>query len=511
MTKSACPFVFIVLDGWGYSESTAHNAIVQAHTPNWDQWWQHYPHTLLECSGAAVGLPAGQMGNSEVGHMHLGAGRVIRQELSRIDQAIDNGEFAANAVLLQTLADVKSSGSRLHLCGLLSPGGVHSHENHLFALLDLCQQQQCTQISVHAILDGRDTPPRSAAESLQRLQEKIDAIEGAEISTVCGRYYAMDRDKRWDRTAKAYHAMVLGQADHHADSAQKALEMAYARDENDEFVLPTLITSSHAIAAGDCFIFMNFRADRARQLSLALTQTDFDHFERHTVPPLQHFVTLTEYLPELTDAIAYPPQRIENTLGDILAQHNYRQLRIAETEKYAHVTFFLNGGREAPFSNEQRILIPSPKVATYDLQPRMSADDVTQQIVDTINQDKADIIIANFANADMIGHTGNFDATVTAITCLDDCLGKIYTALQACNGEMLITADHGNAEKMFNEKSQQAHTAHTSQPVPLLYCGRRASFDNADASLTDVAPTILTLLDLPIPPEMTGRSLIKLA
>jgi len=517
MNKPHCPFVLAILDGWGYTDDQTANAITSAIAPNWTRWWKTYPHTLLDCSGEAVGLPAGQMGNSEVGHMHIGGGRVLMQDLLRINNAIKDHSFANNPVLLAALNTAKQKQSRVHVAILLSPGGVHSHEKHLFAFLEMAREHY-DHISVHAILDGRDTPPQSATASLIALQTIIDRMPDAEVATVSGRYYAMDRDHRWERTELAYRAIVGDSSSpSYADgfggavavSAIEALEVAYKRGENDEFVQPTRIQGSHSLQAGDVFVFLNFRADRARQLSLALVDPDFDGFTRQPIP-LSAFVTMTEYLPTLTPNVAYPPRSLQNTLGECLSLQGYTQLRIAETEKYAHVTFFFNGGRETTFPGEERMLVPSPKIATYDLQPEMSAPAVTDHVVACIDAEQYDVIILNFANADMVGHTGNFPATVAAIECLDTCLGRIYSALQAKNGEMLITADHGNAEKMYDPLTHQPHTAHTTDPVPLLYLGRPGSFIQERGNLIDVAPTILQLLGLPIPSEMEGSALVKL-
>jgi 2,3-bisphosphoglycerate-independent phosphoglycerate mutase len=505
------PIVLIVLDGWGYRTETVHNAIAAAHKPNWDKLWQQYPHTTISGSGRCVGLPDGQMGNSEVGHMNIGLGRVVFQDYTRINEAIDSGEFFHNAVLMQAIQTAIAQQQAVHIMGLLSPGGVHSHEQQLFALIHLAAQQGAKRVYIHAFLDGRDTPPQSAAASLERLQAVIDKTNCGEIASICGRYYAMDRDKRWDRVQAAYDMLTLGLAPYSAQTALEGLAAAYARGETDEFVQPTLIatqTMPAIIKDGDVVINMNFRADRARELSYALTQADFHGFTRQVWPHVSAYVTLTEYATDIAAQVAYPPQSLRNGLGEILSQAHLTQLRIAETEKYAHVTFFFNGGNETTYPGEQRILVPSPKVATYDLQPEMSAYQLTEQLVAAINSQHYDFIVCNFANPDMVGHTGNFAAAVKAIEAVDTCLGKIIHAVQTVGGEVLITADHGNAECMYDDHTKQPHTAHTTEPVPLLYIGRPAHFIIEDGKLADLAPTILSLMHLPIPAEMTGRQLL---
>lgn len=506
--KSKKPLLLTILDGWGYNPDSSHNAIASANTPHWDRLWQQQPRALLTCSGLKVGLPPGQMGNSEVGHMHIGAGRTIFQDLTRINKAIDEGEFADNSVLSQALLEAKQRQTNVHILGLVSPGGIHSHQRHILALLDLAKQLQCSNILLHAFLDGRDTPPKSAEIYLQECQNRLATLDNSQIATVSGRYYAMDRDNRWQRTAAAYHAMVCRESMYTADDGINALKAGYQRDETDEFIHPTIITGAPAISDGDVVIFMNFRADRARQLTRAFTEQDFQAFPLEKQAKLSQFVTLTEYASDIRANVAFPPKQLRNTFGEVIANAGYRQLRIAETEKYAHVTFFFNGGREQPFEHEQRILIPSPAVATYDLQPEMSADEVTTQIVQALEQQQVDVIICNYANPDMVGHTGNFAATCQAIECIDRCLGRLITAIQAREGNMLITSDHGNAEFMFNPETQQAHTAHTSDPVPLVYIGQQGQLAN-QGSLIDIAPTMLDLLGLTIPADMTGQSLLR--
>lgn len=509
------PLVLIILDGWGYSDSTQYNAINAANKPTWDKLWQTCPHTLISGSGVDVGLPAGQMGNSEVGHLTIGAGRLVPQDYARIDQAIADSSFFSNPALIAGIEKAIKADKAVHILGLLSPGGVHSHENHLQAMVELAAKQGAKKIYIHAFLDGRDTPPKSAQASIIALEQKLTAIAVGQIASLTGRYYAMDRDNRWERVQAAYVLLTQGITDYHAATAEQGLAAAYARGETDEFAKPTAIHKPEqpvaTIAEGDAVFFMNFRADRARQLTRAFTQADFSGFSRAVTPKLAAFVTLTQYAKDIATLVAYPPLNMHNGLGEVIAKHGFKQLRIAETEKYAHVTFFFNGGIEQPYSGEERILIPSPKVATYDLQPEMSAFELTEQLVQAIESKEYTTIICNFANPDMVGHTGNFTATVKAIETIDQCLTKIIHAIQVTDSELLITADHGNAECMFDEVSGQQHTAHTSDPVPLLYFGRPAQFTIEHGTLADIAPTMLYLLGIKIPTEMTGRCLLKLA
>lgn len=497
------PLLLIVLDGWGHQAASNTNAISQAKTPVWDRLLANSPNSLIAASGLNVGLPDKQMGNSEVGHMTLGAGRVIYQDLTLINNAIADGSFYKNPVLLAALNTAKLAGSTVHVLGLLSPGGVHSHEQQIYALLKMARQQQAPKICMHAFLDGRDTPPQSALASIQNL-EQVCAQQDVAIASIMGRFYAMDRDKRTERTNAAVDLLINGITAFTADSAAAGLNMAYARGETDEFVQPTKIKNL-TIQENDLVIFMNFRSDRARQLSYALI---------NKVKNLSHnFVTLTEYDPQLPAKVAFPKLPIINSLGEILQQHNLKQLRIAETEKYAHVTFFFNAGREQPFIGEERIMIPSPKVTTYDLEPAMSALAITDNLLNCIKNKTSQVIICNFANADMLGHTGQFTATVTAIETLDACLGKIIAALNQYGGQALITADHGNAETMWDEANQQPHTAHTANLVPIIYIGpNKVQFKpesgNTHFGLCDVAPTMLDLLNIAKPLEMTGSSLI---
>jgi 2,3-bisphosphoglycerate-independent phosphoglycerate mutase len=503
----AKPFVLIVLDGWGYSEDKQFNAIEAAHKPTWDYLWQHYTHTLISGSGCDVGLPDKQMGNSEVGHVNLGAGRVVYQDLTRLDKEIKEGQFFQNAALCNAVDHSIKKEKTLHIMGLLSGGGVHSHESHLEAMVNLAASRGAKKVMLHAFLDGRDTPPQSAKQSLANMESLLSQLRIGRVASIVGRYYAMDRDKRWDRVEQAYELLTQGKANFKAATAVEGLELAYQRGENDEFVKPTRIgeDSDGIIEDGDSVIFMNFRSDRARQLTHAFVDEQFEHFPRPHKIKLSDFVTLTEYEKALPVSIAYPPQSLSNTMGEYLSHLGMKQLRLAETEKYAHVTFFFNGGVEQPYAGEDRILVPSPKVATYDLQPEMSAVEVTDKLVAAIESTQYDVIVCNYANADMIGHTGDFAATVKAIETLDRCLKRVVDALLQVGGEALITADHGNAEKMRDTHTGQAHTAHTSEPVPLVYVGRSAEIKLQSGTLSDVAPTMLHLMGLDVPAEMTGK------
>jgi 2,3-bisphosphoglycerate-independent phosphoglycerate mutase len=503
------PILLLILDGWGHRDEAAHNAIAQARAPNWRRLLAECPHTLVDTHGEYVGLPDGQMGNSEVGHMNIGSGRIVYQDLTRIDAAVADGSFFDNAALVGACEAAKRNNGLLHVLGLLSPGGVHSHERHIHALLDLAAEHGVARVAVHAFLDGRDTPPRSAEPSLRSLAEKCATLGNASIATVSGRYYAMDRDQRWDRVQLAYDAIVEARAEFHAADALSALRDAYARGENDEFVKPTVIDGGARVADGDAIVFMNFRADRARELSHAFVDADFDGFARERAPKPSAFVTLTEYEQGLAaTAIAYPPQSMHDTLGEYLSSLGLTQLRIAETEKYAHVTFFFSGGREAPFAGEERILVPSPKVATYDLQPEMSCPELTDRLVEAIGSERFDFIVCNIANPDMVGHTGVESAAIAAVEAVDVALGRLVEAIRAAGGEMLISADHGNLEQMLDENGVP-HTQHTVGPVPLVYVGRRATLHRG--ALRDLAPTVLALMGLPKPAEMSGRSLVEWA
>lgn len=503
------PILLLILDGWGHRDESRHNAIALANAPNWRHLLATCPHTLVETHGAHVGLPDGQMGNSEVGHMNIGTGRIVHQDLTRIDAAIADGSFFANPALVSACDAAKRGSGTLNVMGLVSPGGVHSSEEHILALLDLAFREKVPRVAVHAFLDGRDTPPRSARASLERLEEKLRQGRDAFVATVSGRYFAMDRDRRWDRVAKAWSAIVDGKAEFQADGALAALDRAYARGETDEFVSPTVAHQDWSLRDGDAVVFMNFRADRARQLSHALVDTEFDGFRRDRVPRLSSFVTLTDYEKGLgVSAIAYPAESTNNSLGEYLSALGLRQLRIAETEKYAHVTFFFSGGREAPFDGEERVLVPSPKVATYDLKPEMSCPEVTDRLVEAIGSGRFDFIVCNFANADMVGHTGREGAAIAAVEAIDRALGRLVDAIRKAGGELLITADHGNSEQMLADDGEP-HTQHTVGPVPLVYVGRPATLRHG--ALRDLAPTVLTLMDLPQPAEMTGHSLVTFA
>jgi 2,3-bisphosphoglycerate-independent phosphoglycerate mutase len=507
------PVLLIILDGFGHREECEFNAICQARKPHWNFLWSAYPHTTIDASEKWVGLPKDQMGNSEVGHMNIGAGRVVYQDYTRIESAIEDGEFSSNPVLGKAVETARGAGRALHVLGLLSPGGVHSHESQIYAMLEIAARGGVTNIRVHAFLDGRDTPPKSAEVSLTALQKKCDDLGVGGIASICGRYYAMDRDQRWERVKSAYDLITQGKSDFRAATAIEGLHAAYARGETDEFVKATAIIAPGTTAArlndGDAVVFMNFRADRARQMTAALTDSGFEGFERAYLPKLGYYCTLTSYGKDFSAIpAAFPPRSVENGFGDYLSGQGLKQLRIAETEKYAHVTYFFNGGVEKPYPGEDRILVPSPRVATYDLKPEMSAYEVTDKLVEAIKRREYGAIICNFANGDMVGHTGNLAAATRAIEVLDECIGRAVAAMQETGGEVLITADHGNAETMLDPATQQAHTAHTLNVVPFLYIGRKAKIAHGGA-LQDVAPTLLTMMGLPQPPQMTGKALIS--
>lgn len=507
MSKNA-PVVLMILDGWGYSEENKHNAIAAAYTPQWDQWWASKPHMLLQASGTPVGLPNAQMGNSEVGHMHIGAGRLVRQDFTRINHAIETGEFQTNPIFKHTLDNLKKTGRTLHIMGLFSPGGVHSHEQHLYALLALCAKEQFSSVCLHLFLDGRDTPPQSVLSSLTLLKNQLVLNPVGVIASITGRYYAMDRDNRWERIEPVYNLLTQAESMHHFGDAEGAINFFYAQKVSDEFISPTAIGSPKPVVDGDAMLYFNFRADRARQLTAAFVDPEFKHFNRKKTPKLSAFISMTEYDNTLATQVLFPPTPLRNTLGEVIANHGLTQLRIAETEKYAHVTFFLNGGVERVFPNEDRLLIPSPKVATYDLKPEMSAPELTLALIDAIKSKRYDVIICNYANADMVGHSGNFTAAVHAVECLDKCMSQVGRAVAEQQGCLLITADHGNVEEMFDESTHQSHTAHTSEPVPLLFVGEQWHFTQNDGSLVDIAPTVLTLLGIKPPAEMTGHVLL---
>jgi 2,3-bisphosphoglycerate-independent phosphoglycerate mutase len=498
------PLVLVVCDGWGHAPASPGNAITLASTPVFDRWLAGYPWTLLEASGEAVGLPAGLMGNSEVGHLTLGAGRMIPQDLLRIDLALRDGSFFQNRVLRDTIEAAKAGGT-LHLFGLVSDGGVHSHERHLHGLLELAARERVSRVKVHVFTDGRDTPPRSALRYIARLEEAARRHTG-KVATVSGRYFAMDRDKRWDRVQKAYAAIARGEG-LRAASAREAVEAAYARGEDDEFLTPTVV-SGGAIAPGDAGIFFNFRADRARQMAAALAVPDFSEFPRHGPAPLPGLVGFTEYKKELPLPVAFPSSRPAQILAEIWAREKVANLRLAETEKYAHVTYFFNGGVEQPFPGEQRHLIPSWRGATYDLHPQMSAEEITEEAAAAIAAGKHAVLVVNYANADMVGHTGKLAETIQAIEVLDRCLGRLEHACRDAGGLLLMTADHGNAEQMIDPETGAPHTAHTTNPVPFVLCAEIPVVRLlGQGTLADVAPTILGLQGISVPREMTGRDL----
>jgi 2,3-bisphosphoglycerate-independent phosphoglycerate mutase len=514
------PYTLIILDGWGHRVATDANAIALANTPVWDNLWANKPHSLISSSGEDVGLPAGQMGNSEVGHMTLGAGRRIDQDLTRINHAIKDGSLNDNPTLLASLDQLAHSGHALHLLGLLSKGGVHSHELHIQAIVSLAFKRGVKAVYVHAFLDGRDVPPRSAEASLQAMQDHINShiiSQGSSqgqggIASVVGRYYAMDRDNRWERVQPAFELLNSATPDYEYPSAVEALQAAYTREESDEFVKPTavLVNGQRVVMQdGDGVIFMNFRADRARELSRCFLDTEFTAFPRQHLPKLSSFVTLTQYAADIKAPYAFGPANLSNSLGEYVASLGKTQLRLAETEKYAHVTFFFSGGREAEYAGESRRLIPSPRVATYDLQPQMSAIELTDELTQAIKGADFDLIICNYANGDMVGHTGNLAAAIEAVECLDSCLGHVIEALRMAGGHCLITADHGNVEQMTDAGTGQAHTAPTSELVPLIYVGDKAiELTQTRGTLADIAPTLLGIMNVPQPIEMTGTSMI---
>lgn len=503
------PALLCILDGWGWRpDGAADNAIAQGRTPNYTWLLQECPHALLQTSGSAVGLPKGQMGNSEVGHMNIGSGRVVAQDLPRIDVAIEDGSLARRPALLELLNKVKTAAGAVHIMGLLSPGGVHSHQDHIAALVKIFAAAS-VPVFVHAFLDGRDTPPKSAKGFLEKFLGDIDGLAGVRLATLSGRYYAMDRDKRWDRVEKCYAALVDADA-RRFDDAFAALDSSYGENVNDEFVLPCVLGDYAGIEDGDALLFANFRADRAREISAALLDPGFVGFNRARVVQFCAAAGLTEYsdaLKRFMTAI-FPPENVRETLGEVIAQHHLQQLRIAETEKYAHVTFFLNGGREEQFAGEDRILVPSPKVATYDHKPEMSAYQVTEQLEEAIASGKYDLIVCNYANPDMVGHTGVMDAAVKAVDTIDECLGRLRAALEKAGGVMLLTADHGNIEMMEDPHTHEPYTAHTTLDVPIIALGapKGARLDNG--RLADVAPTMLDLMGIAKPDLMTGHSLL---
>jgi len=512
MTQAKKPLMLIILDGWGYREAKEGNAILAARTPKLDHLIEEYPWCFLEASGEAVGLPEGQMGNSEVGHLNIGAGRIVYQDLTRINLSIRKGDFFKNPAFLSAISNAKANDSSLHLMGLVSYGGVHSYMTHIHSLIKLAQQEGLKKVYIHVFLDGRDVPPKAALKDITELDAFCKENGNAKIATISGRYYAMDRDKRWDRTKLAYDALTIGVAPYKTLDAETAVSEAYERGETDEFIKPTVITDSEGkpeavIKDNDSVIFFNFRPDRARQLTWAFVNKDFENFPREKHPKV-YYVCMAQYDETLDLPIAFPPEELENVLGEVLSKQGLTQLRIAETEKYAHVTFFLNGGQEKCYEGEDRCLIPSPKIATYDLQPEMSAYEVTEEVIGRIRSGKYDVIVLNFANMDMVGHTGIFEAAVKAVETVDSCVGRIAVALKEAGGVAIITADHGNAEQMENSTTGEPHTAHTSNPVKCIYFGNDEVKALKNGKLCDLAPTLLELLKIPKPEEMTGESLI---
>jgi len=512
------PLVLIILDGWGYSENTVYNAIYSANKPVWEKLWLERPRTLIRASGIDVGLPPQQMGNSEVGHMNIGSGRIVDQEFSRITRALGDGSFYKNQILIDAFNEAAATSKAVHILGLLSPGGVHSHQDHILSLIRLADKCRVNNVYLHAFLDGRDTPPKSATEYIHQVYLEMRELGKGKFASIIGRYYAMDRNKHWERTQAAYDLICDGTADFRSDDVFIAIDMAYARGETDEFVKPTAITKAGhppvRVEDGDVLVFANYRADRARQLARAFTKPDFMGFPRERVPNPGAFISLTEYKANYEFPVAFPPAHLKNVFGEYIAGLGLKQLRIAETEKYAHVTFFFNGGEERVFKGEDRILVPSPHVSTYNKKPEMSAFEITEKLVEAIESRKYDCIICNYANADMVGHSGDFQATIKAIQAIDKCLGKVIAAAIQAGGEIIITADHGNAEQMrayTTEKiKSQSHTAHTTNLVPMIYIGRPAEFLPGGGVLSDIAPTMLSLMGLDIPKEMTGRPLLKL-
>ncbi|MDQ2101442.1 2,3-bisphosphoglycerate-independent phosphoglycerate mutase [Azospirillum isscasi] len=511
-TNRPRPVVLCILDGWGYREEREDNAIAQGNTPNWDRLWSSEPHAFLEASEEEVGLPKGQMGNSEVGHMNLGAGRVVRQDLVMIDHAIVEGELERNAALNDLAKALLASGGRCHILGLLSPGGVHSHQDHIAALAGVLSHEG-VPVEIHAFTDGRDVPPQSAKDQMAEFMADVHALPGVNVATVSGRYYAMDRDKRWDRVAKAYAALVSARGETAADPIQ-AIEQSYAAGTHDEFILPTVIDGYTGMKDGDAILMANFRADRAREILAAFVDPAFDGFERAAVPKLAAAVGMVEYSSTLAKLMTtiFPPKSLTRVLGEVVSEAGLTQLRIAETEKYPHVTFFFNGGEERVYPGEDRILVPSPKVATYDLQPEMSAAEVTDKVVAAVDSGKYDLVVINYANPDMVGHSGILSAAIKAVEAVDASLGRLEAAVRAQGGVMLVTADHGNCELMKDPETNGPHTAHTLDKVPLVLVNGPAGVEAIRSGrLADIAPTLLDLMKLPQPAEMTGKSLIDRA
>ena len=511
MSTRLKPLVLLILDGFGVSHKQENNAISLANTPHWDKLQQDYPNTTLHCSGKVVGLPNKQMGNSEVGHLHIGAGRLLNQDLSRLNESLIDRSFFDNTVLCEAVDQAKAKDKALHIMGLLSIGGIHSHLEHIFAMLELAAERGLTKIYLHAFLDGRDVPPRSAEEFIEATERKFADLGVGQIASITGRFYAMDRDNNWDRVQKIYDLLMCGQAEHQAKTALEGLQAAYQRDENDEFVAATAIGEQAVIIdPEDSVIFMNYRADRAREISQALTNPDLE-----TAGVLKRealvtgcFATLTEYHQDFSFPVAFGAIEVPNNIGEVLSKQGMTQLRLAETEKYAHVTFFLNGGLDEPFEGEDRILIKSPDVKTYDLQPEMNAPKVTKELVAAITGGKYDVIICNYANCDMVGHTGILPAAIEAVEAVDMALGEIIQAVKDSGAELLLTADHGNIEQMVNETTGGAFTAHTTNEVPFVYVGSKGLLRD-NGNLADIAPTMLDILQVPLPKEMTGVSLLQ--
>lgn len=500
--------MLMILDGWGIAAPSAANAAAAAKTPHLDSYFAKYPHTQLQASGLAVGLPEGQMGNSEVGHLNIGAGRIIYQELTRITKAIKDGDFFTNPVLAEVMDKVKAENKALHLLGLLSDGGVHSHITHLIALVKMAKERGLTRVYVHPFLDGRDVGPATALTYIAQLEQAMAELGLGQIATVSGRYYAMDRDKRWERVERAYKAIVLGEGVE-VESAKAGIEASYAQGVRDEFVEPMVIKGSKGrVEAGDGIVFFNFRPDRAREITRALNDADFEYFARPDTARPVHYVCMTQYDATIDAPVAFPPEKHEDILGQVLSKAGIAQLRIAETEKYAHVTFFFNGGVEAPNPLEERVLIPSPKVATYDLQPEMSAEEVTEALLAELDKDKFGAVILNFANPDMVGHTGVVEAAIKAMEKVDECAGRIVDKVLSLDGVICITADHGNLEKMVDETTGQPHTAHTTNPVPFIVVSNK-KLELHEGKLCDIAPTLLELLNIKQPAAMTGSSLLE--
>jgi len=500
-----------IIDGWGINEKEEGNAAKLANTPNLDSLFSQYPHNIIHTSGLDVGLPDGQMGNSEVGHMNIGAGRIVYQEFTRISKSIDDGDFFSKPEFIDAINNAKEHNTNLHLYGLLSNGGVHSHNTHLYALLKFCKEQDFDRVFVHCFLDGRDTPPSSAENFIMELEDKMKEIGVGKIASIMGRYYAMDRDKRWERLKLAYDALVLGEG-LKANSAVDAIESSYQKEEFDEFVKPTLVVNSEGnpiatIKENDSIIFFNFRTDRAREITRSIVDPEFDGFEVKHFPT--KYICMTEYDATMPNVeVAFKPEKLTNNFGEYISKNGYTQLRIAETEKYAHVTFFFNGGEEVEYPGESRILVNSPKVATYDLQPEMSAYEVTDKVVDVIRKNETDVIILNFANCDMVGHTGSLEAAIKAVEAVDECIGKVANEVLKVDGSLVIIADHGNCEQMIDYTTGDPHTAHTTNPVPIILVTKNESYKVGEGRLADIAPTLLDLMGLQKPDEMTGHSLV---